>query len=69
MLLTLVYKNLIEILNTVSSRLQHTHITMDTLDYCPVVREYSIWNAVVAALNFWAADLKAHTLCSTTEEV
>ena len=31
--------------------------------------EYSIWNAVVAAVNFWTADLEAHTLGSTTEEV
>ena len=58
-----------EILNTVSSRLQYTHITMNTLDYWPMAREYSIWNSVVAALNFWTADLKAHTLGSTTEEV
>ena len=28
-----------------------------------------MWNAVVATLNFWTADLKAHTLGSTTEEV
>ena len=34
-----------------------------------MAREYSIWNAVVAALNFWTADLEAHTLGSTTEEV
>ena len=34
-----------------------------------MAREYSIWNAVVAALNFWTADLRAHTLSSTTEEV
>ena len=34
-----------------------------------MAREYSIWNAAVAALNFWTADLKAHFLSSTTEEV
>ena len=34
-----------------------------------MAREYSIWNAVVAALNFRTADLEAHTLGSTTEEV
>ena len=49
--------------------LQYTHITMNTTDYWPMAREYSIWNAMVAALNFWTADLKAHTLSSTTEEV
>ena len=49
--------------------LQYTHINMNTVDYWPMAREYSIWNAVVAALNFWTADLEAHTLGSTTEEV
>ena len=34
-----------------------------------MAREYSIWNAVVVALNFWTADLKTHTLSSATEEV
>ena len=31
--------------------------------------EYLTWNAAVAALNFRTADLEAHTLNSTTEEV
>ena len=39
------------------------------MDYWPKAREYSIWKAVVAALNFWTADLKAHILSSATEEV
>ena len=65
----LVYKYLKEILNTVSSWLQYTHMNMNTPDYWPMAREYSIWNAAVATLNFWTADLKAHTLGSTTEEV
>ena len=69
MLSLLVYKHLMEILNTVSSQLQHSHITMHTPEYWPMAREYSIWNAAVAALNSWTADLKAHTLGSTTEEV
>ena len=34
-----------------------------------MAREYSIWNAAVAALNFWTADLKVHVLSSATEEV
>ena len=34
-----------------------------------MAREYSIWNAVVAALHFWTADLKAHVPSSATEEV
>ena len=69
MLLMLVYKHLKEIFNTVSSQLQYTHINMNIPDYWPMAREYSIWNAAVAALNFWTADLEAHTLSSTTEEV
>ena len=32
-------------------------------------REYSIWNATVAALQFWTADLEAHVLSSTIEQV
>ena len=69
MLLMLVYKHLREILHTVSSQLQYTHINMNTPDYWPMAREYSICNAAVTALNFWTADLKEHTLSSTTEEV
>ena len=34
-----------------------------------MAREYSIWKATVAALQFWTADLKAHVLSSTTEQV
>ena len=34
-----------------------------------MARECLIWNAVVAALNFWTTDLKAHTLSSATEKV
>ena len=69
MLLMSVYKHLMESFNTVSSQLQYTHITMNTPDYWSMAREYSIWNAGVVALNFWTADLKAHTLSSTTQEV
>ena len=65
----LVCKHLKEILNIVSSWLQYTHSNMNTPDYWPMARKYSIWNAAVAALNFWTADLKAHTLGRTTEEV
>ena len=42
---------------------------MNTTDYWPMAREYSIWNAAVAALNFWTADLEVHTLSSATKEV
>ena len=44
-------------------------MNMDPIDYWPVAREYSIWNAVVAALQFWTADVVAHVLSSTTEQV
>ena len=42
---------------------------MDIKDYWPMDREYSVWNAAIAALQFWTADLNAHTLSSTIEEV
>ena len=42
---------------------------MNAADYWPIAREYSIWNATVTALQFWTADLKAHTLSSTIEQV
>ena len=42
---------------------------MNTTDYWPMAIEYSIWNIAVAALQFWTADLKAHLLCSTIEQV
>ena len=42
---------------------------MDPIDYWPMAREYSTWNAAVAALQFWTADLKAHMLSSTNEQV
>ena len=42
-----------------------THLTyitrissMDATNYWPFAREYSIWNATVAALQFWMEDLK-----------
>ena len=42
---------------------------MDAADYWLMVREYSIWNAAIALLQFWMADLNPVTLGSTTEEV
>ena len=41
---------------------------MNVTDW-PMTREYSIWNATVAALQFWTADLKAHVLSNSTEQV
>ena len=42
---------------------------MDTADYWPMVREYSIWNAAIASLQFWTADLDPVTLGRATEQV
>ena len=42
---------------------------MNAMDYWSLAREYSIWNAAVAALQFWTADLEAHVLSSTIEQV
>ena len=45
------------------------HIIMNVTDYWPMARKYLIWNAVVAALQFWTADLKAHVLSNAIEQV
>ena len=42
---------------------------MNVTDYWPMAREYLIWNAAVAALQFWTADLKAHVLSIAIEQV
>ena len=42
---------------------------MDTTDYWPMAREYSIWNTPIASLQFWTADLDPVTLGRATEEV
>ena len=42
---------------------------MNITDYWPMAREYSVWNAAVAALQFWTADLEAHILSSTIDQV
>ena len=45
------------------------HINMDPVNHWPMAREYYIWNATVAALQFWTANLKAHILSSAIEQV
>ena len=45
------------------------YVNMNTTDNWPMAREYLVWNAAIAALQFWTADLKAHTLSGTIEEV
>ena len=42
---------------------------MNDMDDWPMPREYSVWNAAVAAIQFWTADLEAHILSSAIEEV
>ena len=42
---------------------------MNLTDYWPIAREYSVWNATVAVLQFWTADLEAHVLSSAIEQV
>ena len=42
---------------------------MNATDYWPLAKEYSIWYATVAALQFWTGDLEAHVLSSAIEQV
>ena len=43
--------------------------SMDTADYWLMAREYSIWNATIASLQFWTEDLDPVTLGRATERV
>ena len=40
---------------------------MNTADYWPMAREYSIWNATIASFQFWTEDLDPVTLGRATE--
>ena len=42
---------------------------MNTTHYQPFAREYSIWNAAVAALQFWIADLEPQNHINVIEWV
>ena len=42
---------------------------MNTADYWLMAREYSIWNAAIASLQFWTEDLDPVTLGRATEHV
>ena len=42
---------------------------MNVTDYWPMAIEYSVWNAAVAALQFWTADFKVHVIISAIEQV
>ena len=42
---------------------------MNIADYWLMAREYSIWNATIASLQFWTADLNLVTLGIAKEKV
>ena len=42
---------------------------MDAADYWLMAREYSIWNATIASLQFWTVDLDPVTHGRSTEQV
>ena len=42
---------------------------MDATDYWTMAREYSTWNAAIASLQFWTADLDPVTLGRAAEHV
>ena len=42
---------------------------MDAADYWPMARDHSMWNATIASLQFWTADLDPVTLGRATEHV
>ena len=44
-------------------------LIMDAIHYWLFAREYPIWNAAVAALQFWMADLNLQTLSNAIEWV
>ena len=46
-----------------------TTTTMDTADCWLMAREYSIWNAAIASLQFWTEDPNPVTLGRATEHV
>ena len=42
---------------------------MEYAEYWPMAREYGIWNATIASLQFWAEDLDPVTLGKASERV
>ena len=42
---------------------------METAEYWPMAREYGIWNAAIASLQFWAEDHNPITLGIASEHV
>ena len=46
-----------------------TTTTMESAEYWPMAWEYSIWNAAIASLQFWAEDLNPITLGIASESI
>ena len=46
-----------------------TTTTMETAEYWPMACKYTIWNAAIVSLQFWAEDLNAITLGIASEHV
>ena len=42
---------------------------MQAEEYWPMAREYGIWNAAIASLQFWTEDLEPVTLGEASEHV
>ena len=42
---------------------------METAEYWLMAREYGIWNAAIASLQFWTEDLNLVTLAVASEHV
>ena len=57
------------ILSEITIYIKNVFSTNIILNLHMMAREYSIWNATIAALQFWTADLKADVLSSTIEPV
>ena len=49
--------------------IQHLDYIMNATNYWVLAREYSVWNAAVATLQFWTPDLEPDTLSSTIQQV
>ena len=57
------YHDTLEFCNTLHN------INMETAEYWPMAREYGIWNATIASLQFWAEDLNPVTLGEASQHV
>ena len=58
----LLYLSVQTLTSTSFDFLHKPRFIMNATDYWPLARKYLIWNATVAALQLWTADLEAHVL-------